>query len=162
MKNIALTKRTARHDMKQSRACPKPRTFPFGGRFQRTQYTMLEYGDVFSTTAATPSSNIWTQERTVLGTRVLGFSCGPNSAAAAVVTEGVRLAAPGLGAAKVERLRLDRDVVRWLRGHSVWAAFALPTQLLLRNVDDIVVLAVLMLPGVNWGRKRLGNRFQGY
>lgn len=95
---------------------------------------MLEYGDVFSTTAVSPSSSVWAQDRTVLGTRVLGFSCGPNSAAAAVVTEGIRLAAPGLGAATVERPRLDRDVVRWLRGQSVW--FALRMRLLPRDVEN--------------------------
>lgn len=79
----------------------------------------MEFGDVFVTTDATPDAAIWAQSRTVMGTRVLGFGCSQNSPALGVVTEGTRLAAPGISAAVRDRPRLDRDVIRWIVPDSV-------------------------------------------
>lgn len=79
----------------------------------------MEFGDVFSTGPGGPGSPVWTHERTVLGTRVIGFVASQGSLVAGVCTDGSRLASPGLLPDRRDRPRLDRDAVRWFKCQSV-------------------------------------------
>lgn len=85
---------------------------------------MFEYGDVFSTGSGGGDAAVWTQERAVMGTRLITLCASQSGPLIAAVTEGVRLAAPGFNASQRERPRLDRDIVRWIRGGAVGVASA--------------------------------------
>jgi hypothetical protein len=102
----------------------------------------MEFGTMFVTTTGDQAGVTWKQDRSVLGTRLIGFGASQASALLACVTDGTRLASPGASGGSRDLPRLDRDCVRWNAPGSVRCCTTLGCANLCYARDAIFALSV--------------------